>query len=285
MFIRFLFIIYTFLRRNYLRKFVFINLLYIILKDMFLHLFATYILNFKTKMNNYLNIKMLNYNKGLKMKKKNLKDIIITTVIDICNKEGLYKLSMSKLAKQAGISSASVYTYFESKDDMLSKVYMDLQYELSQALYNNVEKEPTTKRKIYKIFENIALYAKTETEKINFIDKSANTAISDKSSKKMLAAYFLPVVEVFEKGIKEQILKKADAPILFIFSSLSVLRINMEKFATRRLEENYGGNFVFDLAWDAIRNPEWPDNEIIPEIRLPKTRGRKPGQKNKPKDK
>ncbi len=252
---------------------------------MFLHLFATYILNFKTKMNNYLNIKMLNYNKGLKMKKKNLKDIIITTVIDICNKEGLYKLSMSKLAKQAGISSASVYTYFESKDDMLSKVYMDLQYELSQALYNNVEKEHTAKGKIYRILGNLAIYAKTSIEHLMFIDKAANTGISEKINMEMIAAYFSPVIKVFEQGVKEKILKNADAALLFVFAASSVQRMSTEKFATRRLEENYGGNFIFDLAWDAIRNPEWPDNEIIPEIRLPKTRGRKPGQKNKPKDK
>lgn len=264
---------------------MFINLLYIILKDMFLRLFAICVLNCKAKMNNYPNIKMLNYNKGLKMKKKNLKDIIITTVIDICNKEGLYKLSMSKLAKQAGISSASVYTYFESKEDMLSKVYMDLQYELSQGLYNNVEKEPTIKRKIYKIFANLAAYAKTYTERLMFIDKAANTGISEKINSEMIAAYFSPAIKVFEQGVKEKILKNADAPLLFIFAASSIQRMSMEKFATRRLEENYGGNFVFDLAWDAIRNPEWPDNEIIPEIRLPKTRGRKPGQKNKPKDK
>ena len=67
----------------------------------------------------------------------------------ISNTEGIHNLSMSKIAKAADISSATVYTYFNSKEDMLADIFDYLQYASGKALFCDVSDNKTIKREYF----------------------------------------------------------------------------------------------------------------------------------------
>ena len=54
-------------------------------------------------------------------KEKRIKD----AVIEVMRREGFEGASISKIAKEAGISPATVYIYYESKEQMLSSIYQE----------------------------------------------------------------------------------------------------------------------------------------------------------------
>ncbi|WP_094092917.1 TetR/AcrR family transcriptional regulator [Paenibacillus physcomitrellae] len=41
------------------------------------------------------------------------------------NEIGFAETSISKIAKKAGVSAATIYIYYENKEDMLSKIYFE----------------------------------------------------------------------------------------------------------------------------------------------------------------
>ena len=47
---------------------------------------------------------------------------IYQAAIKVVNSDGFQGSSMSKIAKQAGVSPATIYLYFENKDDMIKKL-------------------------------------------------------------------------------------------------------------------------------------------------------------------
>ncbi|EUJ29992.1 TetR/AcrR family transcriptional regulator [Listeria grayi] len=49
---------------------------------------------------------------------------ISQAVFQITKQEGLNNASISKIAKLAGVSPATVYIYYQDKSDMLSKIYL-----------------------------------------------------------------------------------------------------------------------------------------------------------------
>ena len=59
----------------------------------------------------------------MRMKDENKKAAITKAIIGLINEIGFANISMSKIAKATGLSAATLYVYYENKEDMLRKVY------------------------------------------------------------------------------------------------------------------------------------------------------------------
>lgn len=73
----------------------------------------------------------------MRMKDDNKKNAITKAVISLSNEIGFSNVSMSKIAKRAGVSSSTLYVYYENKDDMFNKVYADVKSKCTR----NVQKD------------------------------------------------------------------------------------------------------------------------------------------------
>ena len=62
----------------------------------------------------------------MRKKDDNKKEAIFEATISLLNEIGFYQISMSKIAKRAGVSVATIYVYFDDKDDMIRKLYLDV---------------------------------------------------------------------------------------------------------------------------------------------------------------
>ena len=60
-------------------------------------------------------------------------------VIDLVYEEGLSKLTTAKVAKRAGVSPATLYLHYSSKEDMLSRIYEQLKELMHEGLGQVIE--------------------------------------------------------------------------------------------------------------------------------------------------
>lgn len=61
-------------------------------------------------------------------------EAIKKAVIELCTTEGLTNLTTASVAKQAGVSPATIYLYYQSKVDLLSRLYEEVKEALHQGL-------------------------------------------------------------------------------------------------------------------------------------------------------
>ena len=52
------------------------------------------------------------------------KNEILSTILPLASKEGLRNLSLSQIAKNAGIAKSTLYSHFSSKDEMIDQLYL-----------------------------------------------------------------------------------------------------------------------------------------------------------------
>lgn len=71
------------------------------------------------------------------IKQQNIKQAVIKLILA----EGFHGASISKIAKEAGVSPATVYVYYDSKDSMLHDIYREYQDEVYNYLYNKVRND------------------------------------------------------------------------------------------------------------------------------------------------
>ena len=52
------------------------------------------------------------------------KNEILSTILPLSSKEGLRNLSLSQIAKNAGIAKSTLYSHFSSKDETIDQLYL-----------------------------------------------------------------------------------------------------------------------------------------------------------------
>ena len=66
------------------------------------------------------------------------KNEILASILPLASKEGLRNLSLSKIAENAGIAKSTLYSHFDSKDDMIDQLYLFLREKAKERMNTGV---------------------------------------------------------------------------------------------------------------------------------------------------
>ena len=75
----------------------------------------------------------------MRIKDLHKQEAIIEATVLLVNEIGFVSSSVSKIAKKAGVSPATIYIYYENKDDLLVSTYVEIKKKMSRALLKNLD--------------------------------------------------------------------------------------------------------------------------------------------------
>lgn len=100
-------------------------------------------------------------------KQENIKNAVVKLIL----KEGFHGTSISKIAKEADVSPATVYIYYENKDEMLRKIYLEYSKNILNHLLNNISESMSGKELIESLVKNYYLYIRDNKEIFLFVEQ------------------------------------------------------------------------------------------------------------------
>ena len=100
-------------------------------------------------------------------KEKSIKEAVIKLIL----LEGFHGTSISKIAKEAGVSPATVYIYYDSKEIMLQNIYREYSEEIYNNLLNRVHQEMAGQQLIEILVRSYYTYIQEHREIFNFVDQ------------------------------------------------------------------------------------------------------------------
>lgn len=110
-------------------------------------------------------------------KEQRIKEAVIAVVLE----EGFGGASISKIAKRADISSATVYIYHENKESMLQAIYMQFAEEMYEAILSGVQDAGSGAQKIERIIRSYFDYIVSHGNEYAFIEQfSSSPALTHK---------------------------------------------------------------------------------------------------------
>ena len=81
---------------------------------------------------------------------------LLKATLILVNNGGIQGASMAKVAKVATVSPATIYLYFESKQDMVNQLYLDVKSSFAEAAFQGYNSEKPIKESFEKIWFNMA---------------------------------------------------------------------------------------------------------------------------------
>ena len=179
-------------------------------------------------------------------------DSIIDASIRLTNELGFDGISIAKIAKKAKVSPATIYIYFENKEDLFTKIYVDIRQKMSQGALEGIEEGMKTEEAFksiwYHSFKSNIQHPEYLTYREQFEQTTMMRRIKHEDFK-----LFQAVDELLKRGINEKTIKNHPLPILTAFAYAPIITL---------LKYNQAGIIKMDdddikqaceIAWNAIR--------------------------------
>jgi AcrR family transcriptional regulator len=190
-----------------------------------------------------------------KRTKSNEKRIaLLNATLHLVNNNGFHDAPMSKIAKMAGVSPATIYIYFENKQDLINQLYLENKASFSDTAFKNYLPNLPVKNGFELIWRNIANFKLHQVEETNFLSQCDNiSTMVDEASRQEGLKNLQPLLDLWERGQKEGIIKSISPYLLYAYTiyPLAFLMAMQQKNDFELTEVNL--TEAFELAWNAIK--------------------------------
>jgi AcrR family transcriptional regulator len=155
------------------------------------------------------------------------------------------------IAQQAGVSNGSLFTYFETKADLLNQLYLELKIDMTSAGLEGFPARAKLREQMLHIWSNLARWAVASPAKRRAL---ALLSVSDDITKASSAAgqeAMAPIAEVLERSRAKGPMR--DAPMEFVVAILtSVVGATMDFMVQDPTNADKHCRNGFDAFWRAI---------------------------------
>lgn len=179
-------------------------------------------------------------------------EAICRAAIDLIQKDGFEATSMSRIAARAGVSPATIYVYFENKEDLLNKVYLKVRHEMSSAMMEGLDNTGSIEAGFRAVWHNFYNYAVKNPVDFAFGEQFTNSPLVNRINREESEGTFGPLIELFERGKREGVFKNIPLAVFSAFVFFPVIGLIRNRqgenlvFGKELLEE------VYRIAWDAV---------------------------------
>ncbi|PKQ67711.1 TetR family transcriptional regulator [Labilibaculum manganireducens] len=190
---------------------------------------------------------------AIREKSKEKRNALLKATLNLVNNNGFHDAPMSKIAKMANVSPATIYIYFENKQDLINQLYLELKISYTKQAFKDYSENMPVKKAFEFIWYNIADYKLKQVEEAWFLSQCDNTTMIDEVSVQEGLKHLQPLLDLWERGQKEGIIKDVSPYILYAYAinPLAFL-MNMQKRGLYQINQE-SLEQAFQSAWDSIR--------------------------------
>jgi len=170
---------------------------------------------------------------------------------------GFYGLSMKALADSAGVAAGTIYRYFENKEDLINQLHQHVIEEIAIVTFEGLHAGLSEKEKYTLCWRNTYQSALTNPNRL--IAVSMLFLRPCMQTEEMLScneSIFAPLLNIYEKGIREQLFH--DFPVMALLSLSFETSLNLAKKVINQSIEKPDEQLIrqiIDASWQAILKP------------------------------
>lgn len=189
----------------------------------------------------------------MRIRDEGKQEALFNATVKVVNTIGFAASSVAKIAREAGVSPATLYIYYKNKDDLLVSTYIRIKREFVGSALTETRENMPVRDFMKKVWFNMFAYISKHADYFQYTEQFGQSPYSDLINAEDVEKYFEPIQSIVKKGIEQKILKDVHFDILGAFTVYPILALSNSKMCRdiEMTEENI--NTAFTMAWDAIK--------------------------------
>jgi AcrR family transcriptional regulator len=181
------------------------------------------------------------------------RNALISATIALVNSNGFHETPMSKIAKMAKVSPATIYLYFENKQDLVNQTYLEVKAKYTDFIFKNYNEHTKIKTSFELIWRRIAAFNLKESAHALFLNQCNNTPIIDTPSRMEGIKHLQPLLDLWDRGKNESVIKPYSDYLLYGFAinPLAFLMMAQKQYGITLGDHEIDN--AFQAAWNSIK--------------------------------
>ncbi|GGH10138.1 TetR/AcrR family transcriptional regulator [Pedobacter zeae] len=182
------------------------------------------------------------------------KQHLLDTALKLFVEFGFHGTPTAKIAKEAGLSSGTLFYFFSTKDELVTSLYVDIKGKMTAAIMADIEGETSIKRLIEGYFKTPLFWALNNPIEFSFTVQFSNSPYLNQLAAKEIDSHIKPFLTILKRGVKEGVLKKIDPELIFALvrgHTFSIHQYLIEHPASLKKQSQIIET-AFSIIWDMI---------------------------------
>lgn len=189
----------------------------------------------------------------MRVKDELKQDALFEATVKLVNEIGFVASSVAKIAGQANISPATIYIYYENKEDLLVSTYVNIKMSISKAILHDFDDSLPIRDIFRKVWLNMFEFISIHPDYIQFTEQFSHSPYSSLVKIKEVDKYFEPIINVLSRGVEQKIIKDVCHDILATFIFYPIITLSNQRLCKEFTNNKKNIEAAFTLAWDAIK--------------------------------
>lgn len=189
----------------------------------------------------------------MRHKDENKSEAIFKATISLLNEIGFSDISMSKIAKRANVSSATIYVYFENKEDLLAKLYLNVKEKMGRIVTQGITGTLLPQEACERFMRNSMQFILENKDEFLFLDQFSTSPLLAKLHLGNFDTIFAPLYACIEDGKKAGVLKPFETTLLLSYCYIPVTALGKAHFSGQYEASEENLQYIIRMSWDAIR--------------------------------
>ena len=177
---------------------------------------------------------------------------IYNAAMMVINHVGFEGSTMAKIAKEADVSAATIYLYFENKEDMLKKLYIYLKGRMGHSYFNDEMDLSPSKGTFRTIWLSHYQFILDNIDEYNFLENYSNCPLIERIEKENTLDYCPSFELLFQNSKTSGLLQSIHNDIIYslLFAPISYL-VKKSKSTGVAISTNELIQ-IFEASWRAV---------------------------------
>jgi len=177
---------------------------------------------------------------------------IYRAAIKVINQEGFQGCSMNRIATEANLAPATIYLYFENKEDLINKLFIHLKSKMGNSYFSHDTDLSPSKGTFRTIWLNHYQYIIENPEEYDFLENFSNCPLIDHIEKEYKHDYCPTFDLLFEQSKAAKLIQPLHNDIIYslLFAPVSQM-VKKSKSIGTTLPTNDLIQ-IFEASWKAV---------------------------------
>lgn len=179
------------------------------------------------------------------------KELLIEKALELFVSQGFDNTPTSQISKESGVATGTLFHHFQSKEDLISEVYLYIKKQFIAETFEKVDSETLVKESLEKLWIESVNWALREKVRYAYTQKYYSSVYITDEVKKLVAEEFAVFEKIVKRGLKEKLFRNISSRLIWdIFASMSMGVVRHLNEANKKDKKIVTEGF--DMFWTAV---------------------------------
>jgi AcrR family transcriptional regulator len=185
-------------------------------------------------------------------KSEDKRNAILDAATRLFAKRGLTSAPTSEISKQAGVAEGTLFTYFQTKDDLINALYREIKLELADAMMSDFFPKKNVRSRLRHVWDRYVDWGIANPEPRKVLAQLQVSEVLTKQSKDAAGAPFVEFQIMIHDAIEQRVFRN-DLPVELISKSLAALvEATIDLTVSNPSKANKYRDSGFQMFWAGI---------------------------------